>query len=466
MIPLGVALGHALAAAIREARLFGAIPRRRIHTGTFATARTHGHGHDAAAWYAALPEPQQPEAPRRPNVPGLLSAAYPVTVLLVLVAIVALIIVSAATIVAARRALQLGPETAEQAGLLVEQADGGGPWDQARAAWSAYSPHREAISDSLARTLVRRLFETGNGSGGLPAYPVDPAEVVSALSQDTLGQGAAAAFRAAMRGLSPDTARLLETLGEHARTRLVRQIARAQHVDILGWMLNRPMTSYGSLDSLPQPPYGILRTAAQANVLAALLATARGDWKTGAQRLGENLALADHLLGAPSVFANRYGVGMLQQLALFPLAEFERSRGNREQAERLTRAADQIREAAFSRAWPGRLAGLAADPRTMSRWAEAVRSDRLSPGYRVEALGGGWAGFCLNRWEILGGLSPLRSPAVLHAADAMSDVPRAGGLARLTAKMWEGESSARLGEMLGRLVWCWNETPGPEAISR
>jgi hypothetical protein len=472
MIPLGVALGHALAAAIREARLFGAIPRRRIHTGTFATARTHGHGHahghghDAAAWYAVLPEPQQPEALRRPNVPGLLSAAYPVTVLLVLVALVALVIVSAAAIVAARRALQLGPETAEQVGLLVEEADGGGPWDQARAAWSAYLPPREAISDSVARTLVRRLFEIGDTPGGLPAYPVDPAEVVNALAQDTPGQGAAAAFRAAMRGLSPDTARLLETLGEHPRTRLVQQIARAQHLDILGWMLDRPVTSFESLDSLPQPPYGILRTAAQANVLAALLATARGDWKTGAQRLGENLALADHLLEAPSVFANRYGVGMLQQLALFPLAEVERSRGNRDQAERLTRAAAQIREAAFSHAWPGRLAGLAADPHDMARWAAAVRSDRLSPGYRVEALGGGWAGFCLNRWEILGGLSPLRSPVVLHAADAMSDVPRAGGLARLTAKMWEGESSARLGDMMGRLVRCWNETPGPEAISR
>ena len=157
---------------------------------------------------------------------------------------------------------------------------------------------------------------------------------------------------------------------------------------------------------------------------------------------------------------------MLQQLALFPLAEVERSRGNRDQAAALTRAADQIREEAFSHAWPGRLAGLAADPHDMARWAAAVRSDRLSPGYRVEALGGGWAGFCLNRWEILGGLSPLRSPVVLHAADAMSDVPRAGGLARLTAKMWEGESSARLGDMMGRLVRCWNETPGPEAISR
>jgi hypothetical protein len=269
-----------------------------------------------------------------------------------------------------------------------------------------------------------------------------------------------------MRGLSPDTARLLETLGEHPRTRLVRQIARAQHVDIFGWTLDRLVTSYGSLDSLPQPPYGILRTAAQANALAALLATARGDRETAAQRLGENLALADHFLEAPSVFANRYGVGMLQQLGLFPLAEVERSRGNRDQAERLTQAADQIREQVFSHAWHGRLAGLAADPHDMSRWAAALRSDRLSPGYRVEALGGGWAGFCLNRWEILGGLSPLRGPEVLRTADAMSDVPRAWGLARLTARMWQGESSGRLGDMMGRLLRCWNGTPGPEAISR
>jgi hypothetical protein len=466
VIPVGVALGLALAAAIREARLFGAIPRRRVYTGTFAVPRTHRQGHDPAAWYAALLGPPQPDAPRSPAVPGVWRMAFPVTLVIVLLALVALVMTSAAAIVAARRALQLGPETADGAALLVEQGDGGGAWNQARTAWSAYLPPPEAISDSGARRLVQRLSEAGDTSYGIPPYPVDPAQILNALIRDSLGQGVAAAFGTVRRSLPPDTTRLMEMLGEHPRTRLVRQMARARRIDILGSMLDRPVTAYGSLDSLPQPPYGVLRTAAQANALAAMLALARGDHGSAVQRLGENLALADHLLEAPSVFANRFGVGLLQQLALFPLAAVERSRNNRDQAERLAGAADQIREAAFGPAWAGRLAGLAADPHDLSRWAIALRSDRLPPGYRVEALAGGWAGFCLNRWEILGGLSPLRSPAVLQAADAMTDLPLAGGLARLTAKEWERRASDGLDHLMDRLARCWKGTPGPNAISR
>jgi hypothetical protein len=449
--PLAVSLGVALAAAAREARLFGALPRKRIYTGTFAAPRSLGGGQDAAAWYAGLPGGQLPGTSRPAVFSGALSTAYLAAVLLGAAALVAMGLVSAATVVAARRASQLGPETAEGAALL-EQRDGGAFGGQAREAWSAYLPPREDISDSGARTLIRKLVKAEGTSGDLPSYPVDPAKVISTLAPDTLGHGA---FQAAQRGLSPDTAGLLETLGEHPRTTVLRRIARAPTVDIFGSTLDRPVGDYGTLDRLPQPQYGIFRTAAHANGLGALLAASREDWSAAARRLGENLALAEHFLRAPSVFANRYGVGLLQQLALLPLAEVERLRGNRDQAQRLTGAGDQIREEVFTQAWPGRLAGLAADPGDLSRFSAALRSDRLSPGYRVESFYGGWAGFCLNRWEILSGPSPFREPAVMKTSDAMTDVPHAGELARLTARTWESESRASLGNMVSRLLWCW-----------
>jgi hypothetical protein len=277
--------------------------------------------------------------------------------------------------------------------------------------------------------------------------------MVSALGGDTLRLGVAVPFQAGLRELSSDTVRLLEALSEHPRTVLLRQIARAQQVDLFGSTLDRPVLSYGTLDSLPQAPYGLLRPSAQANVLGALLEISRHDWNAAAARLGENVALAEHFLRAPSLFANRYGVGILQQLALLPLAELERSRGNREQAQRLTSAGDQMREEVLRHAWPSRLAGLAADPTELSLFSAALRSERLSPGYRVESYNGGWAGFCLNWWEILRGLSPLRERAVLHTADATPDIPHAGELARLTARMWTPHSKAHL---LRRLLWCWN----------
>jgi hypothetical protein len=311
------------------------------------------------------------------------------------------------------------------------------------------------LSDSAARDLIRRLNEEGNASSDLPPYPVDPTAVIRSLTRETPGHGVAAAFKTVQRKLHPDTVHLLQTLSEHPRTTLLRQIARAPRVDILGSALDRPLSAYGTLDRAPQPAYGAFRTAAEANALGALLATSRGDKDTAALRLGENLGLAEHFLRTPSLFANRYGVGMLQQLALLPLAEIERSRESLVQAQWLAEAGDQIRDEVFSHAWPGRLAGLAADAADLSPFSAALRGSRLSPGYRIESFYGGWAGFCLNRWEILGGLSPARERAVLTIADAMTEVPHAGELARLTAAMWSRQAQAKLGNPIGRLLWCW-----------
>ena len=385
-------------------------------------------------------------------------AGYLLVVMLGLASLLALIAISAATLVAARRALALGPETAEAAALLEGNADEAS-WRQERETWSAYLPPPLDISDSGARALVRRLTDADDTAGALPSYPVDPAEVSRSLAGDTLAQGVIAAFRTGSRPVTSDTARMLDLLARHPRTVLFRRIARAPAVDIFGSTLSRPVAAYGSLDSLAQPRYGPFRTAAHANVLAALLATWGEERDAAVQRLGENVAIAEHFLRAPSVFANRYGVGMLQQLALLPLAEVELARGNRDRAQSLVMAGDQIREEVVGHAWPGRLAGLAADPDDLSRYVRALRGDRLSPGYRVESFYGGWAGFCLNRWEILHGLSPLREPAVLSAGDAMTDVPHAGELARLVAGTWNREARARLAGVIGRLRWCWNAGP-------
>jgi hypothetical protein len=284
---------------------------------------------------------------------------------------------------------------------------------------------------------------------------VDPTRAVARLVPDPLGYGIAGAFQAGARELTSDTVRLLTLLSQHPRTGLLRRIARVPDLDIFGASLDRPVGAYGTLDSLASPSYVAFRAAAHANLLGALLAAGRGDWDGASVRLGENVAVAEHFLSAPVVFANRYGVGMLQQLALLPLAEVELARGNRDRAESLATAAGQVREEVLGRAWPGRLAGLAADPHDLSRFAAALRTDQLSPGYRVESFSGGWAGFCLNRWEIVAGPSPLRERAVLSTGDAMTDVPHAGELARLTARMWEKRSGAELGDVLGRLRWCW-----------
>jgi hypothetical protein len=445
-----VALGVALWAVLEEARLFGAIPRRRTHTVTYAAGHPES-SQDVAAWYAALPGEQRSASSRLS--PGTLNAGFLLGILFGSAGLLALGLMSAAAVVAARRARELGPETAEAAELL--EAKIGASSGQTRKAWSSYLPQREDISDSGARRLVRSLIETERAPGAAPSYPVDPTEVVARLAPDTLGHGVAAAFRTVSRELPADTARLLSILSQHPRTALLRRIARAPAADIFGSALDRPIGTYGTLDRLASPPYGAFRTAAHANVLSALLATRRRDWDTAALRLGENVAIAEHFLKAPSVFANRYGVGMLQQLALLPLAEVELARGNRDQAQTLVTAGDQVREEVLGRAWPGRLAGLAADPHDLSRFSAALRSDRLSPGYRVESFSGGWAGFCLNRWEILSGLSRLREPAVLRIGESMTDVPHAGELARLTAGMWERESGAVLGDVIGRLRWCW-----------
>jgi hypothetical protein len=453
LLSFAAALGATLVAVIGEARSFGPLPRRRTHTGTFASGRLVESGHVAADWYHALPGGQLPGPSRMPF--GLVDAGYLMVALLGLASLLALVALSAATLVSASRSLALGPETAEAAALLQLRAEGAS-WRQAREAWSPYLPQPLDISDSEARALVRRQMDVSDTAGSLPSYPVDPAEIARSLARDTLAQGVAPAFQTGSRPVGSDTARLLDLLGRHPRTALFRRMARAPPVDIFGSTLGGPVGSYGSFDSLAQPQYGPLRTAAHANLLGALLATWSGDPDTAVQRLAENAAMAEHFLRAPSVFANRYGVGMLQQLALLPLAEVELARGNRDRAQSLVAAGDQIREEVLGHAWPGRLAGLAADPHDLSRYARALRSELLSPGYRVESFYGGWGGFCLNRWEILRGLSPLRETAVLTAGDAMTDVPHAGELARLMARTWEGESSAHLTGLIGRLRWCWS----------
>lgn len=469
LAPPAIAWSGAIGAGIAESQLFGVLPRRRTYTGTFLAARPVERSDDAAAWYARLPGEHLREAPGPTVLSSALNTAYLLFLVVGSAALLALIMTAAATVVAARTALRLGPETAEAATLL-EQRESGSFWGQARDTWSAYLPQRDHIPNSAKRTLVRRLIEARGTSGALPSYPVEPREIISAFAGDTLRQGIAAVFQSGFRELSADTVRLLESLSQHPRTTLVRRIARASGVDIFGSTLDRPIMAYGMLDSLPQLPYGLFRSAAQANVLGALLAKSRGDDDAIAQRLGENAALAEHFLSAPSLFANRYGVGMLQQLAILPLTKFEQARGNLDEAQRLMRAGDRMREEVFGHAWPARLAGLAADPHDMSRFSAALQNERLAPGYRVESFYGGWAGFCLNRWEILRGVSPLRETVVLHTADAMTGLPHSGELARLTAKMWNRQSRTGLDHIIARLLWCWNaggvEKSRPVAVSR
>jgi hypothetical protein len=263
---------------------------------------------------------------------------------------------------------------------------------------------------------------------------------------------------------------MVEVLGNHPVTGLFRQLARAREVDLLGASLDRPVADYSSLADLPELAYGRFREAAQANALSAVLAVSRGDYAGAVTRLGENAAIAEHFLRVPRLFANQFGIGMLQDLAILPLADLERIRGDSGLADQLEAAADGLRQEGFSRGWSLGMIGLAADPEHLGNYSAVLVDERVLPGHRVESFAGAWIGLCLNPRELISGRDPGRERTVLSAAASMQ-VPHADDLARLAIVEWPEESLAsrpgisdwarrasRLpsGDVILRLSYCGN----------
>jgi hypothetical protein len=188
-------------------------------------------------------------------------------------------------------------------------------------------------------------------------------------------------------------------------------------------------------------------------------AVARRDFVEAERRLGENAALAEKFLRVPRRFAGAFGAGMLQELALLPLAQMEDLRGESARAVRLRRAADTVREMLLDPAWSSRLLGLAATPDDLAHFSAALRDPFLPSGLRGEGFESGLLGFCLNAREIVAGPSPLRTESVRLAADSVLDIPDAPGLAILAtrsalSKVSPAGSEGSRGTLLTRVLFC------------
>jgi hypothetical protein len=211
-------------------------------------------------------------------------------------------------------------------------------------------------------------------------------------------------------------------------------------IDILGVLVDRPISEYQSASELPQLRYGGLLEAASANAFGAVAAVARRDQRAAMSRLVENAAVAGHLLSEPSAQANRVGAIMLHSLSLVPLAELEESGGNQQQAADLRQLASAVQRHVFLPAWSTQMAGLAVDLHDTTAYARALRDTQLPPGVRADGLEGALRGFCGNPREIIRGMDARRQLMVSALAASMPDVRHAAALGTLVLRKWRGGS--------------------------
>jgi hypothetical protein len=400
------------AALIWERRLIGA-PWRRIHRRTFDVP-SEFTPEEVSSWYAELPGNPAPEPSTRPPSRFLARSIEVGGGLITGWIIVAVILLVVSTFLAGRFARRLGPDTATLA-ELVSGSDRGSTLADAKAVMQGYLPAgtNEADSDTLLAAL---LIEPPRG---LPLYPVEPRTVLgskSRLAATTLVQDA---LRRATE-FSADTLKIMSELGDHPRTTAVRTLARARAVTF-------PVE--GDMSSA-------IRTAVEANAAGAVVAAARGNLTEAAARLGENASIADLAVTAPGPYWPETGLRMLQSLALLPLAEVERLRGNKIQESGLRRAAVGISETIYRFGPSLRLGaiGLGGDPRDL-RLLRLLQDDRSIPtGLRAAAVEESGNAVCLNPREWLAGASPSRRTE-LGASQVLPDEFRTRGIGGVVARI-------------------------------
>jgi len=191
------------------------------------------------------------------------------------------------------------------------------------------------------------------------------------------------------------------------------------------------------------------------------VAVSKHDYADAERRLGENAALAERFLAVPRRFAGTFGAGLLQELALLPLAEVEDLRGDPRRGVELRRAADIVRDLLLDPVWESRSIGLTATPDDLAAYASFIRDPHIPAGLRAEALTGGLLGYCLNPREVIGGPSSRRREVVRHSADSVVDVPALRALAALTAQTRQndrlrGRETNGSTTVLTRLYFCAN----------
>jgi hypothetical protein len=437
VLPAITAVGSSWSARRREARTLAPLASRRPHATSSPAASEPA---SAAAWYAALGDAEaavpDSEPPQPGSLPLLSRVVLGVVTLVAAGGIVAIAIAVAANLVAVRNLERLGTETAQLMATArrLRETD---PLAIARRSWAPFLPAAGTMSAHDARLAIRRLTRKAE-SDSLPEYRVPPARSLGTAVGGGGRPAVADAIKAAADGLPADSLALFDAAASHPRTELLRQLA-APGVDLFLASLDRPLGDYPSADAVPEPPYPELRAAAQANALGAVAAVARRDYVDAERRLGENAALAERFFAVPRRFAGTFGAGVLQEMALLPLAEVEDLRGNPRLSVELRAAADTVRSLLLNPVWGSRLVGLAATPDDLSDYSTAVRDPRLPAGLRAEGLEGGMLGFCLNPREVVRGPQVGRRESIRLVADSISDMPEARGLVGLTLRGWQDD---------------------------
>ena len=381
-IPAIAGIASALRCGIVEARLLGPLPRRRRHVSPIAGTATgdspsnEGGSRRSVLLLAIVP-----------------AAAFTLLGSLAFAAVVTSVAMTSWLII------DRGPVTASVAGA-IDRTSAADPLGTAERAWRYALPaslQAPSNPDSIRQWL--RVF-------GEHGAPYDKAPLSTIVGNGTEERGlesvAATLRRVTASGLSAEDTSAIRRLAEHPRTLALRRLAEARDADLSAAFA----PAEGSAAS--RPVHAALREAAEANALLAAVAAARGDRASATRRLGENAAVAGRLLAARTLFANQYGAGMLQDLALLPLADLEAAAGNVERSAQLRAASAGVREHLYPGWSPRELAGLAADPDDASRLRSLADDSHIAPGIRATTADAMRAGFCFNMREVLSGPSPGR----------------------------------------------------------
>lgn len=463
-LPALFCAGAGLAGIRRETRFLRPLDRRRPHAAVVSGDTAPGP-ETAAAWYDALADPDAtgPTRPRSGRLKAALAAAWLGSAGSSALALVALTVIAGAAWVAGNAVQRHGPATGQAVNAL-DRAAVQDPIASAGRALRAYQPPSEADEALSVRPLARELLADPSDPASAPPYSSEQRSLLARYG----GARIAAALATIPESYSVGELRLLESLAHHPRTLLFRRLARAPSIDLLAAGLDRPLSDYGSWADVPDLPYPRLGQPGRANALAAAVAYSRGEIDSAYVRLGENSRVAEHLLATPALFASRYGIVMLVELAMAPLAVLEELGGNEAAAEYLQDSEMLLRTQLLTVSWSSGLAGLAADPGDGSRLLEVSGNESLPAGLRIATLDAAWAGYCANPREILTGLSPAREAMLAAAARSMSDVSHADQIASLVARMWQarfggwlwpmtragGDGAGVVASLRKRLAWC------------
>jgi hypothetical protein len=382
---------------------------------------------DVVSWYSNLPEEhrQSPAVPtdrRIANVKwgsrltqGFISLALVFLVLDLLVA-------GLAAFSAAKFTERYGPRTVSLVATL-ERINNDDPIGTARSTWTRYLPSVGAQHET-ANAWLEPLITASTEPTGLGEYR---SRLLDFFSDD---QGYLNVFRRAVRGTIPsDTLALLERIASHPRTVLFRRMARARFSDVRQALIASRVED----PVVPSSADGLIVEAARANALAAILDVAQQRSESALERLGENVAVGEHLLRMPDLTLNRSALNLLAGQALLPLAAIERTRERLEESAQLSNAAQQIHISASL----GGVAGLTVDTDDLQAFQAAISNPRVPLGYRARWLEESWTGLCAHSREIVIGPSAERRASLQSVAESLDDSSHAIRLLQRSEKLWQ-----------------------------